>query len=376
MPASDIKYATIPAGIKSFKVYDNGGKDGNAYLFCRSEQVLTVPSDCQIRVTGNVVLYDNKWDVITFYDGDKRNAPRLASYSDASGEPKAIGPVISGRESMDIYFENWDAEDKCNIDLTVDVIDLMLNDQEDNDSLITEKLNTTVNTVLRDRKLHKDDKWNTLCLPFALSAEQIAASDLAGATILELDTDAGSYEHPTGYENDTLYLNFKAAANIEAGRPYIVKWALSDSDSIATDIVNPFFSDVTILSNEPETVTSSDGKVSLVGTYNPVTFAGEDGSILFLGATNTLYYPATNINAFRAYFQLTGITASPESSQGWETVRNLVIQFGGGKTSTGINLSSAPVREGNWYDLSGRRLHGKPTQRGVYIRNGKKFVVK
>ena len=376
MPASDITYATIPASIKSFKVYDNGGKAGNAYLFCRSEQVLTVPSDCQIRVTGNVVLYDNKWDVITFYDGDNRNAPRLASYSDASGEPKAIGPVISGRESMDIYFENWDAEDKCNIDLTVDVIDLMLNDQEDNDSLITEKLNTTVNTVLRDRKLHKDDKWNTLCLPFALSAEQIAASDLAGATILELDTDAGSYDHPTGYENDTLYLNFKAAASIEAGKPYIVKWTLSDSDSIATDIVNPFFSDVTILSNEPETVTSSDGKVSLVGTYNPVTFAGEDGSILFLGATNTLYYPATNINAFRAYFQLTGITASPESSLGWETVRHVVFQVLGERTSTGITLGSAPVSEGYWYDLSGRRLDGKPTQRGVYIRNGKKFVIK
>ncbi len=376
MPSWGTESYTIPASVKSFKVYDDGGKDGNAFYNCYSDLVLTVPSGSQIRVTGTASLYEYYFDAIAFYDGDKYNARRLAAYSDFSGRPKTIGPVISSGETMAIGFETWDNENKSNVDLTVNVIDLMLYDMQDNDSRITEKLNTTVNTVLRNRKLHKDDKWNTLCLPFALSAEQIAASPLANATILELDTDAGSYDHPTGYENDTLYLNFKAAASIEAGKPYIVKWAFSDSDSIATEIANPFFSDVTILSNQPETVTSSDGKVSLVGTYNPVTFADEDGSILFLGATNTLYYPATNINAFRAYFQLTGITASSESSQGWETVRHVVLQFLGERTITGITPCSAPVSEGVWYDLSGRRLDGKPTQRGIYIRNGKKFVIK
>ena len=31
---------------------------------------------------------------------------------------------------------------------------------------------------------------------------------------------------------------------------------------------------------------------------------------------------------------------------------------------------------GEWYDLSGRKLDGKPTQKGLYIHNGKKVVVK
>ena len=70
-----------------------------------------------------------------------------------------------------------------------------------------------------------DGYWNTLCLPFNVTAEQIAAGDLAGAVIKELDTEAGSYEHPTGYENGTLYLNFKDATSIEAGKPYLIKWA-------------------------------------------------------------------------------------------------------------------------------------------------------
>jgi hypothetical protein len=29
-----------------------------------------------------------------------------------------------------------------------------------------------------------------------------------------------------------------------------------------------------------------------------------------------------------------------------------------------------------WYTLDGRRLNGKPTQRGVYVSNGRKVVIK
>ena len=29
-----------------------------------------------------------------------------------------------------------------------------------------------------------------------------------------------------------------------------------------------------------------------------------------------------------------------------------------------------------WYDLSGRKLPGKPTAKGIYINGGRKFVIK
>ena len=31
---------------------------------------------------------------------------------------------------------------------------------------------------------------------------------------------------------------------------------------------------------------------------------------------------------------------------------------------------------GAWYDLSGRKLDGKPAQSGIYIKNGRKIVIK
>ena len=55
--------------------------------------------------------------------------------------------------------------------------------------------------------------------------------------------------------------------------------------------------------------------------------------------------------------------------------RRLAIVHEGGLTPTGINaVSSADNMDGNWYDLSGRRV-AQPTK-GLFIVNGKKVVVK
>ena len=61
----------------------------------------------------------------------------------------------------------------------------------------SDKAGRKVNAILYGRKLYKDGDWNTLCLPFALTAEQIATGDLAGAIIKELDTE-GKYKIDNG----------------------------------------------------------------------------------------------------------------------------------------------------------------------------------
>ena len=75
----------------------------------------------------------------------------------------------------------------------------------------------TYDVTLAGRTLFKDGKWNTLCLPFALSAEQIAAhTDFSGATLMMLDTDGKNGFDTT---DGTLWLTFKSATAIEAGVP-------------------------------------------------------------------------------------------------------------------------------------------------------------
>ena len=56
--------------------------------------------------------------------------------------------------------------------------------------------------------------------------------------------------------------------------------------------------------------------------------------------------------------------------------KNIRIYRGNGE-ATGIDESIVNSEDMNsvWYDLNGRRLQGKPSQKGVYIKNGKKVVV-
>ena len=62
-------------------------------------------------------------------------------------------------------------------------------------------------------------------------------------------------------------------------------------------------------------------------------------------------------------------------------VNKLARDLANERESTGIiniyDLSISNSRFDNvWYTIDGRRLNAKPTQRGVYIHNGKKIVVK
>ena len=77
------------------------------------------------------------------------------------------------------------------------------------------------------------------------------------------------------------------------------------------------------------------------------------------------------VGSFRALFHLhNGLTAGSLV----HNVRSFVLDFGDGQT-TDILSVPADVQDApsdalqGWYDLSGRRLEGKPTQRGFYINN-------
>lgn len=246
------------------------------------------------------------------------------------------------------------------------------NDEAKNNNMIEAWNGQTTTVILKDRTLFKDGSWNTLCLPFPLSAEQLAASPLAGADIRTM-TDAS-------LSGGTLTLNFtprtgeNAVTSIAAGTPYIIKWTKAEdyeqANAQTRDVRNPTFTGVTI-SNQTNGITS--GNVTFKGTYSPVNFNSTDATVLFLGDNNMLYFPenGAKINACRAYFQLDGITAGDVNK-----ARLLVNDSSATEIiSTTLNDDGLQADD-HWYDLSGRRLSGKPSAKGIYIRGGRKVVIK
>ena len=261
-----------------------------------------------------------------------------------------------------------------------------------------------------NRTLYKDNKWNTLCLPFNLEdgdyrahpeyeatpenysngkggkdGKALTGTLLEVCTLMELDI-ADAYDHITGFENSTLYLNFKPATSIEAGKPYIIKWASGD------DITSLTFNGVKIDATAPTEVTSNDGKVSFKGTYAPIVWDNTNTSILFLGVKDNksaLYYPQPDltdpqnpkyprVNAFRAYFQLNNgqhasafnLNFDDNDATGIVEMRN---EFA---TPHSDQSENGEMRNAGWFTLSGTRLSAQPTKPGLYINNGRKVVIK
>lgn len=150
--------------------------------------------------------------------------------------------------------------------------------------------------------------------------------------------------------------------------------AVPSMSTALENIENPTFEGVTINSAEPTAVTSSDGKVSFVGTYSPFEITDANiNQILYLGGNNTIGYATAprTLRPFRAHFVIP-VTSS---------VKGYVLNFGDEGTTGIRNIDNSAINnlqsDGDaWYDLSGRRLNGKPGRAGIYIHNGRRVMVK
>ena len=84
------------------------------------------------------------------------------------------------------------------------------------------------------------------------------------------------------------------------------------------------------------------------------------------------------------YFSLVRNAGTIKANRCWLEINKNVSQSaprliigGGGEGTTGIDgVDIEDANDGNWYDLNGRKLQGKPAQKGLYIKDGKKVVVK
>lgn len=233
------------------------------------------------------------------------------------------------------------------------------------------------------RTLYKTGEWNTLCLPFSLST--FTGTPLEGAIVKTLESS-------TLTNDGTLTLNFSEndLTSIEAGKAYIVRWEEPEDyeedpdydddyeyydDDPEYEINNPIFTDVTITAPQPNPF-SNDFDYIFQGNFNPYHLTPGSQSVLYLGANNTLYYAAEDSNvtigAFRGYFKYahTGTGSTP--------VKSFVLNFGDEENgikeiTTDSNLSNS---SNTYFSLDGLRLLDKPTQKGMYIHNGRKLLIK
>lgn len=182
------------------------------------------------------------------------------------------------------------------ISIEVPSSDLSISDANPSESLARLKGLATPLDVTINRTLYRDGYFNTLCLPFDLSAAQIAETDLAGAEIMAF---TNAYISGAG-EEQTLDLRFDATDAIVAGTPYLIRFA--DSGDQLTSLS---FSGVTVTKDLSDAETVVEGNsMNFVGILAPKALSSSNN--LFLGGDNTLYWQNagddTSLQGFRAYF--------------------------------------------------------------------------
>ena len=231
---------------------------------------------------------------------------------------------------------------------------------------------------LKGRKLYKDGYWNTLTLPFSLSAEKLATTCLAGADIRYFKNASWDAE------NQKLTINFSDSneGKIDAGVPCIIRWG-EPGNATGEVINNPSFTNVSIaIFNQEDLDEDEDSETA--NTYetesNGLRFQGLIAPVqvqattkaLLLGAENKFYKPNDQLYVYatRAYFTYTGSIAM---------ARSIVMDFGEGEQTTTYidNITVEDNRESQVegiFNLNGQRLTAP--RKGINIINGRKVVIK
>lgn len=218
-------------------------------------------------------------------------------------------------------------------------------------------------------------KYSTICLPYDFTASETCTFYTFVGVKKEGDNWVADISAHTG--------------TLEANTPYIFTTTTATSVTFFNDAVTAAAGYSDASANTSVTDWTFQGTYSTISLPNASEydygFAAGDGSTVAIG---TFVHLKSGASAapFRAYLKYTG------SDDNWAKAPNRagaandampsriivrVVGADGGTTAIGtLDTRTGEISTGEWFDLNGRRLQGKPSTKGIYIHNGKKVVIK
>lgn len=196
-------------------------------------------------------------------------------------------------------------------------------------------------------------KWATAIYPFALSLPASVSSFVKVASLDDFDeTDGGVY--------------FTSITANTANQPFLMR---TDNDmAVAAVAAGLTLNNVEV--DEAKAISVDEDNLSLKGVYDSTDLTSDDDAKYYVLKDNKIYLVSTDaskkatINPYRAYLQLN--QTSP--------ARELTFIVDGEITTAIEGLNVEQNENGNVYNLNGQRV--EKAQKGLYIKNGKKVVVK
>lgn len=226
----------------------------------------------------------------------------------------------------------------------------------DESSLVAPSAATGVNVqVLRTINANS---WSTICLPFSMTEAQ--TKEAFGSDVQLADFTGYDTEEDNQGNIIRIKVNFEAVNVIEANHPYIIKVSSPVTEFSVNGVdINP------VEKPTKAAVTRTRKQWSeMIGTYVAETTI-EDQMLFISGGLFWYSNGNAKMKGYRAYFDFYDVL--PELGEA-----SVKIYADIDDEATGIDeIVNDNSSSSNCYDLGGRKV-GKPSQRGVYIVNGKK----
>lgn len=302
-----------------------------------------------INLNGYSVLRVN----INKFDSSKNKQFRALADKDKAGNDKTVWITMTGDETLVTPFSldrctslknSWEAAGVQEI-TSIDFIgEYQAIDRESPFAIAASK----DSKVSYDRTFTKDQAC-TICLPFALTADELANVGKA-YTLSSVNASKATFTPVTAIDAYKPYLLIPSASG-----------KLLEEITAAKNIANA----------PTDAKTSVSGSYSFVGTLQAKESVKQEGMEIYgFSAKDGKFVHAgdkASIDAFRAYISVPTTALSTAAS------RSIDIDFGG---TTGINeiQNAQSSSTAATYDFAGKRV-GK-NYKGVVIRNGKKMIQK
>ena len=234
------------------------------------------------------------------------------------------------------------------------------------DELSTSVPTAATNVNVRVKRTINANEWSTICLPFDMTEEQVKTvfgDDVQLKEFMEYEVSDGGKQISVTFDNALL-----AQDGFMANHPYIIK--------VSSKIEEFTVDGVTIDPDEDNAVAEYDnGKTGsrrqVYGTFKGTYHAGTTvpNNCLFLSGNKFWYSTgSTNMKAFRGYFDFKDVLEDADGAR-------IGMSFNDETTGIGYNKRET-ITNNQWYTLDGRKLGKKPAEKGLYIVNNKKVVVR
>ena len=230
--------------------------------------------------------------------------------------------------------------------------------------------NNVANTVVSfGARTMKEKEWYTVVLPFAVTPAELVAQ-LGYVVVNRMSRESTANHIKFVLEMD----------NIPAGEPFLIKPAQAKNWNAATftKTIKSALANVSVV-----------GAGDFIGVYTNTTIkngydlAGdEDATCKYRWLSDTDYAATTVANDWRnpntkacTIKPLEAYLKIPAGSNARITVEDFENGVTSIKSLSGEEINDLKIVNG-WYTLNGVKLQGTPTEKGIYINNGKKVVIK